>query len=229
MTEEHITRNLTVVRERIAEAAKRAGRTAEEITLLAVSKTISAEAIAFAYAAGVRDFGENYVQEAVTKVGQPPLDMLDVRWHFIGHLQSNKVRDVVGRFVLIHSVDSIALAQEIGKRAARLGQKVEILLEVKLDPAATKFGWTPLEVLTAAEQIARIDNVRLRGLMGMAPYAVDPEAARPYFRTLTNLFTQLPPEMRQTLSMGMSGDFEVAIEEGATMVRIGTAIFGPRR
>lgn len=229
MTEEQITRNIALVRERIAQAAGRAGRAAEEITLVAVSKTLNAETVAFAYAAGVRDFGESYVQDALTKVGQPPLDKPDIRWHFIGHLQKNKVREVVGRFALIHSVDSVALAQEIGRRAVRLGQSVDVLLEVKLDPAATKFGFAPDETLTLAEQVAQIPGVRLKGLMGMAPYATEPEAARPFFQNLYTLFAQLPPERRQTLSMGMSGDFEVAIEEGATLVRIGTALFGPRR
>jgi PLP dependent protein len=229
MTQEQIARNLTQVRERIAQAAERAGRAAEDITLVAVSKTRPAEDIAAAYAAGIRDFGESYVQEALAKASQPALALSDLRWHFIGHLQSNKVRDVVGRFALLHSVDSRSLAQALGQRAARFSQVADILLEVKLDPAATKFGFSPAATRDSVEQIAQIPGLRLRGLMGMAPYAPDPEAARPFFRTLHGLFTQLPSEMQHTLSMGMSGDFEVAIEEGASLVRIGTAVFGPRQ
>jgi PLP dependent protein len=229
MTAEQTARNIEQIRERIAQAARRAGRKPEEITLVAVSKTRTSEEIASAYAAGVRDFGESYAQEVLTKIENPLLSLPDLRWHFIGHLQSNKVRDVVGRFALIHSVDSLGLAQTIGQRAVRSGLVADILLEIKLDPAATKYGFLPAETQVAVEQIAPIPGVRLQGLMGMAPYAETPEAARPFFQTLSRLFMQLPPEMQHTLSMGMSGDFEVAIEEGATMVRIGTALFGPRQ
>jgi PLP dependent protein len=229
MIQKQIARNIAQVRERIAQAAERAGRAAADITLVAVSKTRPAEDIAAAYAAGVYDFGENYVQEALAKAGQPSLDLPDMRWHFIGHLQSNKVREVVGRFALIHSVDSLSLAQALGQRATRFGQVADILLEVKLDPAATKFGFEPAATRVAVEQIGQIPGIRLRGLMGMAPYKPDPETARPFFQTLYSLFAHLPTEAQQMLSMGMSGDFEVAIEEGANMVRIGTALFGPRQ
>lgn len=229
MAEGLIARNIARVRERISEAAVRAGRTAEEITLVAVSKTMPPEAVVEAYQAGIRDFGENYVQDALTKIGHAPLDTPDIHWHFIGHLQTNKVKEVVGRFALIHSVDSLRLAQAIGQRAEQTGQTAHILLEVKLDPAATKFGLSREEALEAAEQVMQIPGVRLRGLMGMAPYAADPEVARPFFHALYQTFQQLPPESRQTLSMGMSGDYEAAIAEGSNLVRIGTAIFGPRR
>ncbi|HLV81848.1 MAG TPA: YggS family pyridoxal phosphate-dependent enzyme [Chthonomonadaceae bacterium] len=220
--------NLQRVRERMARAAERAGRDPEAITLVAVTKTVEPARIAAAYTAGIRHFGENYMQEALRKIGTPPLDGPDVRWHFIGHLQRNKVKEAVGRFALVESVDTVPLAQEIGRRAEQAGQVVEILLEVNLAAAETRYGLTPEAVAAAAAACAQIAGVRLRGLMGMAPYAHDPEAARPYFRHLRALFAQVPPATQQILSMGMSGDFEVAIEEGATEIRIGTALFGPR-
>ena len=228
MGQTQIADNIAHVRELIARAAARRGRSAENVTLIAVTKAVPAARIAEAYAAGVRDFGESYVQEARDKIGLPPLDFPDVRWHFIGHLQSNKAREVVERFALLHSVDSVALAKEVGRRAQRIGRSADILLEVKLDPADAKFGFLPETLPEAAAQIGSLVGVRLCGLMGMAPFASDPEAARPFFQTLQTHFRQLPPEAQQTLSMGMTGDFEVAIEEGATHVRIGTAIFGRR-
>ncbi|HZT44173.1 MAG TPA: YggS family pyridoxal phosphate-dependent enzyme [Chthonomonadaceae bacterium] len=228
MTETQIAANIRRVQERMAEAASRAGRNPETITLVAVTKTVEPARIAEAYAAGIRDFGENYMQEALRKIGTPPLDGPDVRWHFIGHLQRNKVKEAVGRFALVESVDSVALAQEIGRRAEQAGRVVEILLEVNLASAATRYGFAPEAVAAAAAECALLAGVRMRGLMGMAPYAPDPEAARPYFRQLHALFLQLPPATQQILSMGMSGDFEVAIEEGATQIRIGSALFGPR-
>lgn len=229
MAEADIAGNIARVRERIALAAERAGRSAEAITLVAVTKTVAPTRIAEAAAVGVRDFGENYVQEALAKIGSPPLDRPDLRWHFIGHLQRNKVREVLGRFTLLQSVDSVALAAEIGRRAQRIGQTADLLLEVKLDAAAeAKFGFLPEATLEAAAQVGQMAGVQLRGLMGMAPFASDPEQARPHFRRLRTLFEQLPPAERQILSMGMTGDFEVAVEEGATLVRIGTAIFGKR-
>jgi pyridoxal phosphate enzyme (YggS family) len=223
-----IAENIRRVRERIAQAARRSGRAEESVTLIAVTKTIAVARIAAAYAEGIRDFGENYVQEARAKIGTPPLDKDDLRWHFIGHLQTNKARDVLGRFALLHSVDSLALATALDKRAQATGQSADILLEVKLDPSATKFGFAPEATLEAAAQICALPGLRLCGLMGMAPFTADPEAARPAFRQLHSLFRQLPAAAQQSLSMGMTGDFEVAIEEGATHVRIGTAIFGPR-
>jgi pyridoxal phosphate enzyme (YggS family) len=219
---------LADLRERMAQAATRAGRASEAITLIAVSKNVPVERMAEAYAAGVRDFGESYVQEALLKIGQPPLHDATVRWHFIGHLQRNKVKPVLAHFPLIHSVDSLGLAQEIARRAQNQQHQQNILLEVQLDPAGTKFGFAPEETLAAAEQIMALPGLRLCGLMGMAPYAANPEIARPYFRTLYTLFTRLPSEAQQHLSMGMTHDFEVAIEEGATLIRIGTALFGAR-
>jgi pyridoxal phosphate enzyme (YggS family) len=222
-----MAQNIARVRERMAQAAARAGRPVGTIALVAVTKTVEAERIVEAHHAGVHDFGENYVQEALAKMEALSFDRQEVRWHFIGHLQRNKVREALGRFALIQSVDSLALAAEIGKRAQQSGQ-ADILLEVKLDPAATKFGIAPEQTLEVAAQVQEIAGVRMCGLMGMAPFASDPEAARPFFRRLSHLFDQLPQGARQILSMGMSGDFEVAIEEGATLVRIGTALFGQR-
>jgi pyridoxal phosphate enzyme (YggS family) len=229
MAEADIAGKLARIRERIAQAAARSGRSAEAVALVAVTKTVEPARIAQAYAAGLRDFGENYMQEALAKIGQPPLDRSDMRWHFIGHLQRNKARDAVGRFALIQSVDSVALAKEIGRRAQRAGQEAAILLEVKLDTGTeAKFGLAPEVALETAAEVREIAGVQLQGLMGMAPFHPDPEQARPPFRRLHALFQQLPPAARQTLSMGMTGDFEVAIEEGATLVRIGTGIFGKR-
>lgn len=228
MSAQTITANILRIRERISAAAARAGRTPEEITLIAVTKRVTTERVQTAYEAGIRDFGENYVQEAVGKVKDPLLDLPDLKWHFIGHVQSNKAREIVGRFRLVHSVDSLPLVREIGRRAQQHGGTAPILLEVKLDPAEAKFGFEPDTVLEAAEQAMRVPGIAVKGLMGMAPFGDDPEQARPSFRRLHILFQQLPSEARQTLSMGMTGDFEVAIEEGATHLRIGTAIFGRR-
>lgn len=228
MAEARIARNIAHLRERIAQAARRAGRTATDITLVAVSKTMPPETIRQAYDAGIRHFGENYVQEALPKINHALLRLPDIQWHFIGHLQTNKVRYAVGRFALIHSVDSLRIAQALGQRATQTGQQVPILLEVKIDPATTKFGLDADQVLDIAQQILHLPGLQLQGLMGMAPPHPDPEAARPGFRMLHQLFQQLPASARQILSMGMSADFEVAIEEGASMIRIGTALFGPR-
>ncbi len=227
MDVQNIAQNLAVIHDRIARAAHSAGRSPDEITLVAVSKRANAERVQEAFEAGVRDFGENYVQEALPKITSAALPK-EVRWHFIGHLQSNKAREVAGVFSLIQSVDSLSLAQEIGRRAFLVGRSVDVLLEVKLDTSAAKFGIQPEQALETASVVLTIPGVRLCGLMGMAPFGTDPEAARPTFRTLRTLFNQLPPDARQTLSMGMSSDFEVAIQEGATMVRIGTALFGQR-
>ncbi len=220
-----IAENIESVRQRIASAAARAGRRYEEITLIGVTKTVAVDRMREAYACGVRDFGENYVQEVRGKLeefAEP------VRWHFIGHLQTNKARYVAGQFALVHSVDSVELAQELGTRAARMDTIQPILIEVKLDIADTKFGVSIDTCLSFAERIAAIEGVDLQGFMGMAPYGTAPELARPYFRALRERFEGLPSPHRRVLSMGMTGDFEVAVEEGATHVRIGTAIFGLR-
>ncbi len=217
--------NIERVRERIGAAAVRSGRRPEDITLVAVSKTVDAERIRAAHAAGLRDFGENYFQEAREK-----LDLFgaDTRWHFIGHLQSNKARYVAGRFALVHSIDRIELAVELGRRALAAGVVQPVLVEVKLDPADTKRGVDAGAALGLAHAVAATPGLDLRGLMGMPAFADDPETVRPDFARLRALFDRLPEANRRDLSMGMTADFEVAIEEGATMVRIGTAIFGRR-
>ena len=218
-----IADNVAHVRERIAQAAERAGRSPREITLVVVTKKQSGAAVREVLGAGVGDVGENYVQEAVAK--RTELALTDARWHLLGHLQSNKAA-VAGRaFSLIQSVDSVRLAGLLGQQAIADGREQPILLQVHLGDEATKNGLPPNQVLEVAAQISEISGVRMDGLMGIAPLG---ESPRPYFRTLTRLFDNLPEAQRMILSMGMTADFETAIEEGATLVRIGTAIFGPR-
>lgn len=221
-----IAENLAAVRERIAYAADRAGRKEGEITLVAVSKTIDAERVREAIAAGATDLGENYIQEALQKwqaIGPA------ARWHFIGHLQKNKVKLAVEAFDIIESVDSIELAEEIGKRALARDGAMDVLIEVNTAYEESKFGVAPEAALELADRMSAIEGLKIRGFMGMAPIVEDPEEARPYFARLKTLWDRLPIEQRQFLSMGMSHDFEAAILEGSNMVRIGTAIFGPRR
>lgn len=217
--------NLHSVQERIDAAACKTGRTGSDVTLVAVTKTRSVDEIKEAIACGVTDIGENYVQEACEKYGEIGGA---VRWHMIGHLQRNKVRHTVQFADIIHSVDNEALAIEIGRRAEKLGKHVDVLVEVKISGEATKFGVEPDETLELVDKISEVSGIKVCGLMGMAPFEADPENARPYFRMLKKLWDKLPNEQRLYLSMGMTQDFEVAIEEGANMVRIGTAIFGPR-
>jgi hypothetical protein len=225
-------RNMALIRERMARAAERVGRTPEAVRLVGVTKTVDVERIAAAVRAGVTEFGENYVQEARSKIptvnaalkpGPSPV------WHLIGHLQSNKAKHSVALFSLIHSVDNLSLAQEIGRQAAKIGKIQRVLIEVNLAGDEARAG-VPLEAtLQLADQVAQTPHLELRGLMGIAPYGPDAEAARPYFRSLYQMWERLPDAHRHELSMGMSGDFEVAIEEGATLVRIGTALFGSRK
>jgi pyridoxal phosphate enzyme (YggS family) len=228
MTAVQISDNVARVRERIAQAASRAGRDAGLITLVAVTKRVEPGRIAEAQRAGITDFGESYVQEALRKMDLPAVAGSPSRWHFIGHLQTNKVRDIAGRFVLIESVDSERLAREIGRQSELLNRVTPVLAEVKLDAAATKFGVSPGDVLRFAEALCGITGIELRGLMGMAPYSENAEYSRPAFRALRAVFDTLPTSARRVLSMGMSRDFEVGVEEGATIVRVGTAIFGER-
>jgi hypothetical protein len=216
-----IADNLTVVRARIAAACERAGRAPEDVTLIAVSKTFGADALAAAFAAGQRDFGENRVQEALPKIEAIAARGLEARWHLVGHLQSNKAKAAAGRFAVIHSVDSIRLAQELSRRAHRTA----VLLEVNVAQEESKFGFAPEEVAPALSSIANLPHLEVRGLMTVAPDAGDPEAVRPVFRKLRELRDALG---LHELSMGMSNDYEVAIEEGATMVRVGRAVFGER-
>ena len=201
------------------------GRGGADVMLVAVTKMRTVDEIKDAIACGVTDVGENYVQEAEAKfsiIGDA------VRWHMIGHLQRNKVRHAVEFVSLIHSVDSEPLAVEIGRRAEAAGKRLDVLIEVRISGEATKFGVEADEALRLAERMSGIQGIRVCGLMGMAPFVPDPEQTRPYFRGLRKLWDSLPDEQRLHLSMGMTQDFEIAIQEGSNMVRIGTAIFGPR-
>lgn len=241
---QQIAHNIAAVRERIAAAAGRAGRSPDEITLIAVTKTHSARWIDMALAAGVTDCGENRVQEAEEKVEL--LRDAQVRWHLIGHLQRNKAKRAAALFDMIHSLDSVKLAEALNRHVEEeslLGQRrLPVLLQVNVSGEATKEGFdlvggvTNQAALTsfveAARQIVALPQLEVQGLMTVAPYADDPEAARPVFRALRELrdelARQIPESLWQHLSMGMTGDFEVAIEEGATLVRVGRAIFGER-
>lgn len=222
-----IAENLNSVRNRIAAAAAKSGRREEEIRLIAVSKTQPIEAIREALAAGARELGENYVQEAEEKLaGLEPGTAIR---HFIGHLQKNKAGKAAALFEMVQCVDDLELAQALGRRAELLGKRLDVLLEVNISGEVSKFGVSPERTLALAEAVAPISGVRLCGLMGIGPLQGDERAVRESFRRLRGLFEQLPAEHRLVLSMGMTGDFEAAIEEGSTMVRIGTGIFGPRQ
>ena len=223
------TENYLEVERRVQEACRRSGRDRSEVTLIAVSKTKPVEMIRELMEIGVQDFGENKVQELCAKTEEirEPL-----RWHLIGHLRRNKVKYLMDRPVaLIHSVDSLRLAQEIEKEADKHGKTIPVLIEINIGQEESKSGTTPEEAPELARQILQLPHLQLRGLMAIAPYTEEPETNRPYFRQMRELLQQLqafcPPECRE-LSMGMTGDFEVAIEEGATLVRVGTAIFGHR-
>lgn len=217
-----IAANLAAVRGRIAAAALRAGRDPADVQLVAVSKSFPAEAVVEAYTAGQPLFGENRVQEAVTKAAELREFGVAPVWHLIGRLQTNKVRAAAGLFAMIHSVDSLRLAEALN---ARVEGRLPVLIEVNAGGEATKGGFIPAETLAAIEQIRALPRLDVQGLMTVAPAAPDPELVRPVFRRLAALARDLG--LRE-LSMGMSGDFEVAIEEGATLVRIGSAIFGDR-
>ena len=223
---------LEEIRRRMVSAANGCGRDPQSIRLVAVSKTVDAQRVAAAIDAGVTILGENYIQEARDKFNQ--LYDRKVQWHFIGHLQSNKAKYAVRMFDLIHSVDSLKLARELDKAAEKLEKRQKILLQVNISREATKSGTTENEAIDLVRQISRFDHLQLQGLMTMPPFFDAPERARLYFRALKQLRDRIAAcniegiEMRE-LSMGMTGDFEVAIEEGATLVRIGTAIFGARR
>lgn len=225
-----ISGNLHAVYERINKAAQRCGRDPRTIRLVAVSKTQPASAVQEAVEAGHLLFGENYVQEFRDKTSLLP-DV--VEWHFIGSLQTNKVKYLAGRTKLIHSVDRTSLARELDRQWEKMGQKCNILLQVNISGEETKSGTTVSEVIHLAQETARLPNLNIRGLMTMPPFFDQPERARPYFRELRRLSQtiadlEIPNVSMDELSMGMSGDFEVAIEEGATLVRVGSAIFGER-
>lgn len=217
-----IRANLGRVQEAVARACARAGRSPDHVLLIAVSKTMDAERVRMAVAAGVAALGENRVQEAREKIeaiGHP------VPWHLIGGLQTNKARDAARLFDWIHSVDRLELAQELSRRAHGAGRSVNILLQVNLGDEPQKGGVAPAETKRLCEAVTGLPGLRVRGLMAIPPAVPTPEETRPHFRTLRELRDGLGLEH---LSMGMSADYEVAIEEGATMVRVGTAIFGPR-
>jgi pyridoxal phosphate enzyme (YggS family) len=225
-----IETNLQGIQERIASAAGASGRDPASVRLVAVSKTRTAGEVDQAYGAGQRIFGENYVQELVSKTKE----LLEpVQWHFIGHLQSNKVRQIAGLVNMIHSVDRLSLAGEISVQWGKLGKSCDILVQVNISGEATKSGTTEAGALQLVREIAQLPHVRVRGLMTMPPFFDDPEAARPYFAELKRLSLLIGHEKilgieMNELSMGMSGDFEAAIQEGATLVRVGTSIFGSR-
>jgi PLP dependent protein len=224
-----IARNLERVRAQIAQAAKRAGRSANEIVLIAVSKTFPVEAIRTAYDAGMREFAENRVQELETK--RLKLPDIDVVWHLIGHLQSNKAKRAAQLFDRVDSVDNLPLAQKLNTAAGEQGKRLPVLIEVHMGGEATKNGIAEAELPTLARDIAELPHLELRGLMTVPPYSEDLERVRPYFRQLRALDQELGRELGRPLpviSMGMSHDFEVAIEEGSTQIRIGTALFGER-
>jgi PLP dependent protein len=223
--------NIARVEARIAAAGGRSGRRREDIRLVAVSKTHPPDLIRAAFAAGLRDFGENRVQEAQSK--RPALADLGATWHLVGHLQSNKARVARDLFHWVHSVDSLRLAEKLSQAAAPDGERLAVLIEVNLGEETSKAGVRAGEVAALAEQIAPLATLELRGLMVIPPFHENPEDVRPYFRKLRALAGELearhlPNVSMRELSMGMSHDFEVAIEEGATMVRVGTAIFGAR-
>ena len=223
-----LSANLNRIRERMNAACARAGRTPEAVTFQPVSKGQPPEAIRAAAALGLTCFGENRVQEAKVKIGQCPGNL---RWHLIGHLQSNKCRDAVHFFEMIQSVDSLALAEEIDKWADKSAKTMPLLIEVNVAGESSKFGYPPEQLLAELLRIKALPKIEIHGLMTVAPWASDPEKVRPVFRRLRELKTeceQILDAPLPHLSMGMSGDFEVAIEEGATIIRLGTAFFGPR-
>ena len=230
-----IAENIKRVEKNIEDALMRSGRKPGETKLIAVSKTKPVEDMLSAYSEGVRDFGENYVQEIVQKYDNIPSD---ARLHMIGHLQTNKVKKVVGRVAMIHSVDSIHLAEAISRESLKQGITTDVLLEVNIADEATKYGFTRAEAMAVVPEIMELSGVALRGLMTSAPITEDPETNRTYFKAMRELLSEMRELMRQRgaaeeklpteLSMGMTGDYIVAVEEGATMVRVGTAIFGAR-
>ncbi len=220
------------ISKRIADAATGCGRIPESVRLVAVSKTVDAKRVAEAIDAGAAILGENYIQEARDKFNT--LYERPVQWHFIGHLQSNKAKYAVRMFDLIHSVESLKLATALDKEARKNGKVQEILIQVNISREETKSGIAETEAVELITQISGLDNIRVKGLMTMPPFFDAPEQARPFFRQLARLRDRvvernIPRVSMQELSMGMTGDFEVAIEEGATLVRIGTAIFGARQ
>ena len=225
-----VRENLAQVRKHMEEACRRAGRQTDEVTLIAVSKTKPVGMLMEAYEAGARDFGENKVQEILEKRPEIPAD---ARFHMIGHLQRNKVRQVIDQVTLIHSVDSLRLAEQIEHEAAKKELHVDILLEVNVAREGSKFGFFLEEVEAALREISKYPHITVKGLMTIAPYVEDPEENRDIFKKLHQVFIDMKSKNidnsnMSVLSMGMTGDYQVAIEEGSTMIRVGTGIFGAR-
>jgi PLP dependent protein len=224
----NLAENLEKIQQRIRAACERAGRSPDSVTLLAVSKTHPPETVQAAADCGQVYFGENKVQEAKAKI---PLCPGRLRWHFIGHLQSNKCRDAVELFEMIQSVDSLALAREINRRAAAAARTLPVLLEVNVAGEASKFGYAPEKLLAELRELNALPRLEIQGLMTVPPWTAEPEKSRPHFRRVRELKAQAETVLGAPLphlSMGMSDDFDIAIEEGSTIVRIGTALFGPR-
>ena len=222
--------NLANVEKNIEQACKNDGRSRDEVTLIAVSKTKPVEMLQEIYDENIRDFGENKVQELCSKMEQLPSD---IRWHMIGHLQRNKVKYIVGKVELIHSVDTYRLAEEINIQAKKQNVIVPILVEVNIAHEESKFGISAEDAILLVEEISKLENIRIKGLMTIAPYVENPEDNRLYFRKIKQLSVDITNKnidnvFMEILSMGMTGDYMVAIEEGATMVRVGTGIFGER-
>lgn len=225
-----ILENLGQVRENIKKACEKSGRNPQDVTLIAVSKTKPVSMLREAYDGGSRDFGENKVQEIMDKYPGLPAD---IRWHMIGHLQRNKVKYIIDKVELIHSVDSLRLAEEISSQAAKKQVEANILLEVNIAEEESKFGITAEETISLVKKISELPNIHIKGLMTIAPFVENPEDNRKYFRQIRDLSVDIMQEnidnvSMSILSMGMTGDYMVAIEEGATMVRVGTGIFGER-
>ncbi len=236
-----IGENLRAVRTRMEAAAKRSGRDPESVTLIAVSKLNPAESVETAISHGQLEFGENWVKELLEKEtevahyleGTNAAKSDDIKWHFIGHLQTNKVKQLIGKTVLIHSVDSYKLASVIDTESKKKDVITDILLEINIGDEESKYGIAPDEAVSFADSLKEMKNIRIRGLMTVAPICDDPEANRPYFKKMRDLFIDIKAKNNDNismdvLSMGMTLDFETAIEEGATHVRVGTGIFGAR-
>lgn len=219
--------NLALIRERINKAVSRRNTAPENITLVAVTKTVPPRVINEALELGINNFGENRVQDALPKIECLPAE---INWHFIGHLQTNKVRQVLPVFKLIHSLDSIKLAGAIQKEAEKKNMVANVLLQVNIGEEKSKYGFRWEEVQDALVELTQLNHIKVLGLMGIAPFVEDPEEVRPYFRRLYSLFkaVNLPGIEMKYLSMGMSNDFEVALEEGANIIRVGTSLFGSR-
>lgn len=226
----YIKDNLNEVKDRIAQAAIRSGRQPEEITLIAVTKTLPVDVINAAMTFGVTDIGENKVQEVMDKYDSI---LNEPKWHLIGHLQSNKVKYIADKVSLIHSVDSLRLAEEISKRCEKIEKVMDVLIQINVAEEDTKFGIKREEIYELVEQVSTLPNIRIKGLMAIAPNTDNDKALRKYFSEMKDIFETLKKTMYNRtdmtyLSMGMSNDYEIAIEEGANMVRIGTGIFGAR-